>query len=67
MWSESKDRLPSKLKIRDKTPKTGMTKWHSNRYSRGSYSHMPLGSSPDDFEAMARPIPSEQNFKKSKT
>ncbi|CAF0940686.1 unnamed protein product [Brachionus calyciflorus] len=37
------------------------TKWHSNRYSRGSYSHMPLGSSPDDFDAMARPIPNEQN------
>ncbi|RMZ93281.1 spermine oxidase [Brachionus plicatilis] len=35
------------------------TKWFTNRYSRGTYSHMPIGSKPEDFDEMARPIPSE--------
>ena len=37
------------------------TKWFSNRYSRGTYSHIPIGSKPQDFDEMARPIPSETN------
>lgn len=36
------------------------TKWNTNRFSRGSYSHMPLGSDPTDHEHLAEPIPSKQ-------
>lgn len=36
------------------------SKWNSNVFSRGSYSHLPLGSHPDDFDQLARSMPSEQ-------
>jgi hypothetical protein len=36
------------------------TKWNSNIYSRGSYSHLPLGSNPMDYQNLSKPIPSEK-------
>jgi hypothetical protein len=36
------------------------TKWNMNRFSRGSYSHMPLGSEPKDHDILAEPIPSRE-------
>lgn len=35
------------------------TKWNMNRFSRGSYSHMPLGCSSVDQQHLAEPIPSK--------
>jgi hypothetical protein len=36
------------------------TKWNTNVFSRGSYSHMPLGSHQRHFEAIAEPLPSNE-------
>ncbi len=30
--------------------------WHSNPFFRGTYSYLPLNSSPEDFDALAEPI-----------
>ncbi len=35
---------------------TKVTRWHTDPYARGSYSFMPVGSSPDDMDALAEPV-----------
>jgi spermine oxidase len=35
------------------------SKWDTNIYTRGTYSHLPLGSTNKDFSIIAEPIPSE--------
>ncbi|MFT5679453.1 MAG: polyamine oxidase [Myxococcota bacterium] len=35
---------------------TAVTNWHSDPFSQGSYSYLPIGSSTDAFTAMAQPV-----------
>lgn len=35
---------------------TRVTTWHSDRFARGAYSHMPPGASPRDIELIAEPV-----------
>ncbi len=43
----------------EKTPqpqKMVITRWSGDRYSRGSYSHLPVGATADDYDQMAAPV-----------
>jgi CRP-like cAMP-binding protein len=33
-----------------------VTRWSSDPFTRGAYSHLPVGSTPDDLEALASPV-----------
>ncbi len=33
-----------------------VTRWHSDPFSRGSYSYFPAGSGPEDMDALAKPV-----------
>ena len=33
-----------------------MTSWATDPYSRGAYSHLPVGASPDDLDDLGKPV-----------
>lgn len=48
------DQIPEPVSIK-------RSKWNTNRFSKGSYSHIPLGGDPDDYKRLAEPIPSKED------
>ncbi|KAF7234621.1 Peroxisomal N(1)-acetyl-spermine/spermidine oxidase [Varanus komodoensis] len=48
-----------------KPPKSILrSKWHSEPYTRGSYSYVAVGSCGEDIDALAQPLPEEASYSK---